>query len=68
MNQQMLIHQSNGPDDGLVELKCYTVDFSINLSFPLDYLVINFFQHIVGLQTIIYFHIYIYIYIYIKLT
>ena len=30
------------PDDGSVEPKRYCVDFSINLSFHLDYLVINF--------------------------
>ena len=32
------------PDDGSLELKCYSVIFvfSINLSFSLDYLVINF--------------------------
>ena len=30
------------PDDGSVESKRYSVDFSINLSFHLDYLVINF--------------------------
>ena len=30
------------PDDGSVEPKCYSVDFLINLSFHLDYLVINF--------------------------
>ena len=55
----------HGPDDGSVEPKCYSVDFLINLSFHLDYLVIKFSQHIVGLQSIIYFYIYIYIYIYI---
>ena len=32
----------HGPDDGSVEPKRYSVDFSINLSFHLDYLVINF--------------------------
>ena len=36
----------HGPDDGSVELKRYSVYFSINLSFHLDYLVINFSQHI----------------------
>ena len=40
----------HGPDDGSVETKHYCVDFSINLSFHLDYLVI---------------YIYIYIYIYV---
>ena len=43
----------HGPDDGSVEPKCYSVNFSINLSFHLDYLVINFFY-------IITFNIYIY--------
>ena len=33
----------HGPDDGSVEPKRYSVDFSINLSFHLDYLVINFY-------------------------
>ena len=33
---------SHGPDDGSVEPKRYSVDFSINLSFHLNYLVINF--------------------------
>ena len=32
----------HGPDDGSVEPKRYSVDFSISLSFHLDYLVINF--------------------------
>ena len=32
----------NGPDDGSVETKGYSVDFLINPSFHLDYLVINF--------------------------
>ena len=32
----------DGPDDGSVEPKRYSVDFSINLSFHLYYLVINF--------------------------
>ena len=45
-------------DEGLVEPKSYSVDFSINLSFHLDCLLINFSLHIVGLQSIIYFHIY----------
>ena len=35
----------HGPDDGSVEPKRYSVDFSINLSFHLDYLVINFSTH-----------------------
>ena len=52
----------HGPDDGSVEPKRYSVDFSINLSFHLDYLVINFSLHIVGVQSIIYYYIYIYIY------
>ena len=30
------------PDDGSVEPKRYSVDFSINLTFHSDYLVINF--------------------------
>ncbi len=38
--------------------------FSINLSFDLDYLVINFSLQTVRLQSVIFFHIYIYIYIY----
>ena len=33
----------HGPDDGSIEPKRYSVDSSINLSFPLDCLVINFF-------------------------
>ena len=33
----------HGPDDGSVEPKRYSVDFLINLSFHLDYLVINFY-------------------------
>ena len=32
----------DGPDDGSVEPKHYSVDFSINLSVHVDYLVINF--------------------------
>ena len=44
------------PDDGSVEPKCYSVDFSINVSFHLDCFAINFSLHIVGLQSIIYFH------------
>ena len=55
----------HGPDYGSVEPKRYSVNFSLNLSFHLDCLVINFSLHIVGLQSIIYFHVYIYIYIYI---
>ena len=54
-----------GPDDGSVETERNCVDFSINLSFLLDYLLSNISLNIVGLQSIIYFHIYIYIYIYI---
>ena len=46
----------HGPDDGSGEPKHYCVDFSINLSFHLDCLVINFSLHVVGLQSIIYFH------------
>ena len=42
----------HGPDDGSVEPKRYSVDFSINLSFHFDYLT-NFSLHIVGLQSII---------------
>ena len=48
----------HGPDDGSVEPKRYRVDFSINLSLHLDYLVFIFSLHIVGLQSIIYFRIY----------
>ena len=47
----------HGSDDGSVELKRYSVDFSINLSFHWNYFVIDFSLHIVGLQSIIYFHI-----------
>ena len=36
----------HGSDDGSVEPKRYSVDFSISLSFHLDYLVINFSLHI----------------------
>ena len=50
----------HGPDDGSVEPKRYSVDFSINLSFRLDYPVINFSLHIVGLQSIIYFQYFLY--------
>ena len=35
----------HGPDDGSVEPKRYSIDFSINLSFHLDYFVINFSLH-----------------------
>ena len=35
----------HSPDDGSVEPKRYSVDFLINLSFHLDYLVINFSTH-----------------------
>ena len=45
----------HGSDDGSVEPKRYIVDFSINLSFHLDYLLINFSLYIVGLQSFIYF-------------
>ena len=34
------------PDDGSVEQKRYSIDFSINLSFHLDYIVINFSLYI----------------------
>ena len=54
---------AHSPDDGSVEPKRYRVNFSINLSFHLDCLVINFSLHIVGLQSIIYFHI-VYVYIF----
>ena len=35
----------HSPDDGSVKPKRYSVDFSINFSFHLDYLVINFSTH-----------------------
>ena len=50
----------HSPDDGSGEPKRYSVNFSINLSFHLDYLVINFSTHT---HTHIYIYIYIYIYI-----
>ena len=53
----------HGPDDGLVELKRYSVNFSINLSFHLDYLVINFstYCQITILYLLSHTHTYIYI-------
>ena len=45
----------HGPDDGSVELKRCSVYSSINLSFHLDYLVINF-----SLSLSLYIYIYIY--------
>ena len=59
-NAISLVH---GHDDGSVEPKRYSVDFSINLSFNLDYLVINFSTYC--RITILYLLSYIYIYIYI---
>ena len=55
----------HGPDDGSVELKHCSVDFSINFSFHLDYLVINFstYCQITILYLLSYIYIYIYIYI-----
>ena len=53
----------HGPDYGSVEPKCYSVDFLKDLSFHLDYLVINFSTH-THTHTDIYICIYIYIYIY----
>ena len=40
----------HGPDDGSVEPKRYSVDLSINLSFHLDYLVINLYIYIYSLE------------------
>ena len=45
----------HGSDDGSVEPKRYSVDFSINISFHLDYLVINFSTHC---RITIYYNIY----------
>ena len=59
----------HSPDDGSAEPKRYSVDwlcFSINSHFLFGLLVVNFSSQIVGLLSIIFFHIYIYIYIYIK--
>ena len=53
----------HSPDDGSVEPKHYSVDFLINLSFRLDYLVTNFSTYCQ--ITILYLLSYIYIYIYI---
>ena len=50
-------------DDGSAEMKCYSVDwlcFSINPHFLFGLLVVNFSSQIVGLLSIIFFHIYIY--------
>ena len=58
----------HSPDDGSAEPKRYSVDwlcFSINPHFLFGLLVVNFSSQIVGLLSIIFFHIYIYIYIYI---
>ena len=55
------------PDDGSAESKRYSVDwlcFSINPYFLFGLFVVNFSSQIVGLLSIIFFHIYIYIYIY----
>ena len=63
-----LIKNPHIPDDGSAEPKRYSVDwlcFSINPYFLFGLLVVNFSSQIVGLLSIIFFHIYIYIYIYI---
>ena len=52
----------HGPDDGSIEPKRYSVDFLINLSYHLDYLVINFSTYC--RIKILYLVSYIYIYIY----
>ena len=55
----------HSPDDGSAEPKRYSVDwlcFSINPYFLFGLLVVNFSSQIVGLLSIIFFHIYIYIY------
>ena len=55
----------HSPDDGSAEPKRYSVDrlcFSINPHFLFGLLVVNFSSQIVGLLSIIFFHIYIYIY------
>ena len=46
------MHHSS--DDGSLEPKRYSVDFSINLSFYLDYFVINFSLHIYILLDILF--------------
>ena len=51
------------PDDGSAEPKRYSVDwlcFSINPHFLFGLFVVNFSSQIVGLLSIIFFHIYIY--------
>ena len=51
------------PDDGSAELKRYSVDwlcFSINPHFLFGLFIVNFSSQIVGLLSIIFFHIYIY--------
>ena len=58
------------PDDGSAEPKRYSVDwlcFSINPHFLFG-LLVNFSSKIVGLLSIIFFHIYIYIYIYNRIS
>ena len=58
----------HSPDDGSAEPKHYSVDwlcFPINPYLLFGLLVVNFSSQIVGLLSIIFFHIYIYIYIYI---
>ena len=55
---------SHGIYYGSLEPKRYSVDFSINLFFYLDYLVINFSLSLsLSLSLCIYIYIYIYIYI-----
>ena len=53
----------NGPDDSSVELKRYSVDLSINLSFHLVHCY-QFFYILLNYNPLFTFHIYIYIYIY----
>ena len=58
----------HNPDDGSAEPKRYSVDwlcFSINPYFLFGFFIVNFSSQIVGLLSIIFFHICIYIYIYI---
>ena len=53
----------HSPDDGSAEPKRYSVDwlcFSINPYFLFGLLIVNFSSQIVGLLSIIFFHIYIY--------
>ena len=40
--REKCVYKISGSDDGSVETKCYSVVGLINLSFHLDYLVINF--------------------------